>query len=1043
MNTLLQACFNRARTVLMVLALCLLWGFLAYISIPKESKPDVKIPVIVVTVRYDGISPNDAERLLARPLEQELENIQGIKEIRTKACEGGVNVIAEFFAGLDIDNARKDVMEKTDLAKSKFPKAAKEPEVKEVNLSLFPILSVKLSGEIPKRTLFKLAKDLKEYIESNVKDVLKADIIGNQNEVVEVLLDPNRLEQYALNPEEVIRIFFRNNQIISAGFLENTSGKFSMKVPGLIEQAQQILDIPLKIDEQRMVRFCDVGSVQRAFKDAKTLAHDRVSLNKMAPAVVLEVSKRTGTHLIETVKRVKTVVDLFSKNLPSSVQIQFSQDESHRIFEMLNELENSIILAVLLVMAVIVWALGWKSAFIIGLAVPSSFLIGMMVLQLMGLTVNIVVLFSLIFSVGMLVDGAVIVVEYADCLLQKGHTMAQSYLLAAQRMAWPVITSITTILVVFLPLLFWPGFVGQFMKYMPITLLAVLSSSIAMALIFIPVIAGFLKPSKLIHKGGAFGDETPLIQLYKKTLSWSLAVPKRTLKLAVIVLVIVKVVHSFFGKGTEFFPDVEPDQVMLYVHGRGNLSLYEQEKFVSQVEQNLMDMREIKSMHSTIGECSNSNGIEIPQDAIGVLYLEFVDWQMRRKIKDILPEIEKRTSSIPGIWVETVKQKAGPPSTKSIEIEISALDPEILDRAFLNLKTYMHQNTKLIAIEDNLPLPGIEWLIKVDRTIAQRLDADVVSIGNTIKMLTNGVIIGNYRPDDVKDEIDVIIRFPRSYRNFDQLKMLKIPTKTGTIPLSSVARLKPQQEQGEIDKVDGYKVRKLLTNVIPGVLVSDVVNELKLWVSKNTPKGAQIKFKGEDKEQKESGIFLMKAFGIALFLVAVILVTQFNSFFSMGLVLSAVVMSTIGIFIGLLIHDLAFGVVMGGIGIIALAGIIVSNNIILIDTYDHMVNEQQPKSVEEFRNIITQTCLQRVRPVILTKLTAILGLLPIIFGMNIDFFKFHVSFGAPSNQWWVLLATCIIYGVLFASSLTLLVTPAALLWKAERFLAKKSGKEST
>lgn len=1037
MNGLLQACFDRSRTVIMVLGLCLLWGLLAYITIPKESKPDVKIPIIVVAVQYDGISPSDAERLLARPLEQELSSIQGVKEIRTKAYEGGVSIIAEFFAGLDIDNARKDVIEKTDLAKSKFPKAAKEPEVREVNLSLFPILSVKLSGEIPKRTLFKLAKDLKEHIENNVKNVLKADIVGNQDEVVEILLDPNRLEQYTLNPEEIVQTFSRNNQVISAGVLENASGKFSLKVPGLIEKSLQILEIPLKTKDQRVVRFCDVATVHRTFKNAQTLAHDRISLDTMAPAVVLEVSKRTGTHLIETVEQVKMVVDAFISNLPLSVKIQFSQDESHRIFEMLNELENSIILAVLLVMAVIVWALGWKSALIVGLAVPGSFLIGMMVLQLMGLTVNIVVLFSLIFSVGMLVDGAVIVVEYADRLLREGHSMAQSYTMAAKRMAWPVITSITTILVVFLPLLFWPGFVGQFMKYMPITLLAVLSASIAMALIFIPVIAGFLRPSKVIHDEGAFGESAPLMVFYRKALNWSLAIPKRTIKIAIGILVVVKITHSFFGKGTEFFPDVEPDQVLLYVHGRGNLSLKEQERFVSQVEQKLIDMREIKAMHSTIGKSDNSKGIEIPQDAVGVLYVEFVDWQERRKIKNILPEIEKRVAGIPGVWVEVVKQKAGPPSTKSIEIEISALDPEILDKTFHHLKTYMQHHSKLIALEDNLPLPGIEWGIKVNRGLAQKLDADVVNIGNTVKMITNGVIIGNYRPDDVKDEIDVALRFAKIYRNFDKLKTIKVPTKTGSVPLATMVQINPHQKQGIIDKVEGYQIRKLGANVIPGALASDVVNELKQWVSNHTPKGAQIKFKGEDKEQKESGVFLMRAFGIALFLVAVILVTQFNSFFSMGLVLSAVVMSTIGVFIGLLVHGLAFGVVMGGIGVIALAGIIVSNNIIFIDTYDRIVKEQAPKSLDEYRKIIIQTCLQRVRPVILTKLTAILGLLPILFSMNIDFFKFHITFGAPSNQWWILLATCIIYGVLFASSLTLLVTPAALLWKAERLLNKK------
>ncbi|MCX7343387.1 MAG: efflux RND transporter permease subunit, partial [Proteobacteria bacterium] len=588
----------------------------------------------------------------------------------------------------------------------------------------------------------------------------------------------------------------------------------------------------------------------------------------------------------------------------------------------------------------------------------------------------------------------------------------------------------------------WPGFVGQFMKYMPITLLAVLSASIAMALVFVPVIAGFLKPPKNLHKEGAFSENSGFMQFYKKVLDWALASPKRTIKIAIAVLVVVKLVHSFFGKGVEFFPDVEPDQVMVYVHGRGNLSLAEQENFVTQVEQKLVDMREIKAMHSTIGKSDSSKGIPIPQDAIGVLYIEFVDWQERRTVKEILPEIEKRTSGVGGVWVEVVKQKPGPPSAKAINIEISALDPTVLNEAFLKLKAHMQNHPKLIALEDNLSLPGIEWKLTIDRSLAQTLNADILSIGNTIKMLTNGAIIGTYRPDDVKDEMDVVLLFPKAYRNFDQLKILKVPTRTGFVPISTVASIKPYQKQGVIEKVDGYKVQKLLTNVIPGVLVDDVVKELQQWVKRNTLKGAQISFKGEDKEQKESGIFLMNAFAIALFLVAVILVTQFNSYFSMGVVLSAVVMSTVGVFVGVLVHDLAFGIVMGGIGVIALAGIIVSNNIILIDTYNHLVKEHLPSTIEDFAKIIKETCLQRVRPVILTKLTTILGLIPIMFGMNIDFFKLSITFGAPSNQWWILLATCIVYGVLFASTLTLLVTPAALLWNEQRKIKKQSKNDS-
>lgn len=1037
---MLQALFDRSRAVIMVFCLCVIWGIIAYVTIPKESNPDVKIPIVLVSVRYDGISPDDAERLLARPLEQELKNINGVKEIKTSAYEGGVSVTAEFFAGLDIDKARKDVIEKSELAKTKFPKEAKEPVIEEINLSLFPVLSIKLSADIPKRTLYTIAKKLQEAIETNVKDVLKAEILGNQDEVVEVILDPLKLEQYNLNPEQVLMLFSRNNQVITAGFWESCNGKFSMKIPALIENAEQIASIPVKSGTDHSVLFKDIAKIHRTFKDPTTICLDKISGEKMAPAVVIEISKRTGTHLIKTVAEVKAVVAEFQKTLPTSININFSQDQSDKIFEMIGELENSIILAVILVIGVIVWALGAKAALIVGIVVPGSFLIGMMILQLMGLTVNIVVLFSLIFSVGMLVDGAIIVVEYADHLIKEGHSMSESYFKAAKRMTWPVITSISTILVVFIPLLFWPGFVGQFMKYMPITLLAVLTASIAMALIFVPVIAGYLKPTTSTSTTAIFDAQSKPMQYYKKALNWCLEKPKRTIKFAILILIGVKLLHSFLGKGVEFFPDVEPDQVMIFVHGQGNLSLNEKEKFVKEVTSKLIGMREIESMHAIIGDYADSTGLSIPPDAIGTIYIEFIDWQERRKVKEILPDIEKKLANMAGIWTEVVKQKAGPPSTKAIEIELSGLNQAELDTAFKKIRNHLAQNAKIVGIEDNLPLPGIEWAIVVNRSQANTLGTDVLGIGNTIKMLTNGTIIGTYRPDDVKDEIDVVLRFPKEFRDFSQLNTLQIPTSKGNVPLKTMAEIKYIKKQGRISKVDGYKILKLMTNVTEGVLVSEVVEQLKSWINQNISKDVNIKFKGEDKEQQESGLFLMKAFGVAIFLVALILVIEFNSFFSMGLVLSAVVMSTVGVFIGLMVHSLAFGVVMGGIGVIALAGIIVSNNILLIDTYDLKVQEKQPKTVKAFHDVIVDTCLERVRPVILTKLTAILGLLPIMFGINIDFFKFHITIGAPSNAWWVLLATCIIYGILFASSLTLLVTPAALMLRAEKMLKNKRDK---
>ena len=1033
--------FTRTRTVLLILALFIVWGLTAYINIPKESTPDVKIPMIYVSVVYEGISPQDGARLLLRPLEQQLRSLEGVKQMQSTSYEGGVSIVLEFYAGFNSDKALRDVRDKVDLAKPNLPKEAKEPQIQEINLSLLPILVVKLSGDVPLRALYRLARDLKDEIESNVSSVLKAEIVGDREDVIEILVDPSHQEKYNLIFEQGVQRFSQNNQIVPAGNLEKKSGKFSIKVPGLLEDINDIQNFPLLNNDQAIVRLKDIADVRRSFKDPTSIAHDRVSLGHTAPTVALEISKRTGENLIETVEKVKAVISDLQKNWPQHIQVSYAQDKSHNIRDMLKELQNSIILAILLVMAVIIFSLGWRSALLVGLAVPGSFLIGIMAISFLGYTVNVVVLFSLIFSVGMLVDGAIIVVEYADRRISEGVATKEAYRESAIRMVWPVITSITTILVVFLPLLFWPGVVGQFMKFMPITLIAVLIASLFMALIFIPAIASLMTipPHKPAHDPeNAVHFESRLIEWYIKILNKGLDKPKRILQSAVIILIAVKLLHSFVGKGTEFFPEIEPDAASVYVHARGNFSIYEMERLVSQVEKVMLDMPELKSVYTRIGMQASSGQGEVAEDVIGTITIEFVDWQKRRKATEILKEIEEKTAPIPGIVTEVQKQNMGPSSGKPIQIQLTSMNTHLLKPALVKLRNFMKTVTGLVGIEDNLPLPGIEWQIKIDRGEALKVGCDITTIGNTIKLITNGAVVGSYRPDDTRDEVDILVRFPSEYRSLDQLDRLTVQTSQGSIPFSRFIKRVAQDQVGKVYHLNGEEVLSVKADVAPGILVNDKLAEIQKWL-KVTPLDPQVRiiFKGEDEDQKEATSFLMKAFAIALFLVATILVTQFNSFFSMGLVLSAVVMSTVGVFIGLIVHNLAFGIVMGGIGVIALAGIIVSNNIILIDTYDKLLSDMKQRiampTLLDVRNVVIETCRQRFRPVILTKLTAILGLLPIMFGLNIHFINLDVTHGAPSGQWWILLSTCIVYGILFASSLTLFVTPCALLLRAKKF----------
>jgi multidrug efflux pump len=1010
--------------------LFIVWGLTAYITIPKESTPDVKIPTIYVSVFYEGISPQDSARLLLKPLEQQLRSLEGVKRMQSTAYEGGASIVLEFHAGFDSNKALNDVRDKIDFAKPSLPKDAREPQIQEINSSLFPILVVKLSGDVPLRALYHLVRDLKDEIESNVSSVLKAEIVGDREDVIEILIDPVAQEKYNLILERIMQRFSQNNQVVPAGNLEKGQGKFSIKVPGLLESIRDIQNFPLLSNERAIIRLKDIADIRRSFKDPTSIAHDRIALGHSTSTVALEISKRAGENLIETVEKVKKVISNLSKNWPQHIQVSYAQDESDHIRDMLNDLQNSIILAILLVMAVIIFSLGWRSALLVSLAIPGSFLMGIMVISLLGYTMNIVVLFSLIFSVGMLVDGAIIVVEYADRCISSGVLTKEAYRKATIRMVWPVITSITTILVIFLPLLFWPGVVGQFMKFMPITLIAVLVASLLMALIFIPAIASLMTIPP--HKPDAASLEDCLVEWYVKILKKGLNQPKRVLQGAVVILIVVKLLHSFIGKGVEFFPDVEPDMVAVYVHARGNLSIHEMERLVSQVEKVMLDMPELKSVYTRIGAQSLSG-----QDVIGTIAIEFIDWQKRRKVRAILDEIEQKTAHIPGVVVEVQGQNGGPSAGKPIQIQLTSMNPQLLKPSLIKLRTFMKTVPELVGIEDNFPLPGIEWQLRIDRDEALKVGCDITSIGNTIKLITNGAIVGSYRPDDVKDEVDIMVRFLPQYRSLDQLDQLRVQTDQGSMPLSRFVKRIAQDQVGQVYHLNGEETLSLKADVAPTVLVSDKLNEIQKWLKAN-PLNSKVRviFQGEDEDQKEAGSFLIKAFGIAIFLVAAILVTQFNSFFSMGLVLSAVVMSTVGVFIGLMLHNLAFSIVMGGIGIIASGGIIVSNNIILIDTYDKLLDEMKQcvkkPTLSDVRHVVIETCRQRFRPVILTKLTVILGLLPIMFGVNIDFINLEVIYGAPSAQWWGLLSTCIVYGILFASSLTLFVTPCVLLLRTRK-----------
>jgi multidrug efflux pump len=1012
MMKLVDYAIGHARLTIATLMFLLLAGFVAYRTIPKEAEPDVKVPIIYVQLTQRGISPEDAERLLLRPVETQLKSVGNVKEMRSTAYEGGGFVLLEFEAGFESKSALADVRAKVDDAKRDLPKDADEPSVQEVNLSLYPVLVVALSGEMPERTMLRIARNAKNTIEQ-VPGVLAAELRGTRDEAVEIIAEPMLMKSYGVSLDQLITAINSSNSLVAAGALEGASGRFAVKVPALIEKAEDVLKIPVVATAGASVTLGDVAQVKPTFKDPTSIT--RVNGRT---AMTIEVSKRTGANLIETVDGVKYVVAQMQKQWPGDIQVTFTQDKSKVIRQMLADLQNSVATGVLLVAVIILFALGFRASLFIGIAIPASFLAGVLGLQLAGLTINIVVLFSLILAVGMLVDDAIIVSEFAERRMGEGMAPREAYALAAKRMSGPVIAATATRVAAFSPLLFWPGIVGQFMKYLPITLIATLSASLAVALFFTPTLGALL--GRANH--GAHDDTEIKNTPYIRTVKLALRFPGTTLALAAFLLVAVQMAYGKFGNGVEFFPEVEPDYGQVIVHGRGNLSLDEKNAAIRSVEEKVLPVGGLKTVYTRVGEQPRGSN-DISEDTIGVIQFEFADWRTRPKAHVIMDTIRDSTAMIPGIKVEVTAPRGGPPTGKPIQIQLSALDPDMLPAAAKKVAAILSARSDILDLDDGLPLPGIDWQIAVDKAEAAKYGAGVSTVGNAVQLVTNGTKVTEYRPSDTDKSVDIIVRFPNERRSLDQIDDLRVETPTGNVPIGNFVERVPIQRVGYIHRVAGARVMTVSSNLAEGVQAAKVQEEITQAMAKaDLGQGVTWKLKGEDEERAKAGAFLMKAFGAAIFLIFAILLAQFNRLTSVALVLSAVVLSTIGVLLGLMIMGQPFGVVMTGIGIIANAGVIVNNNIVLIDTYDRLRKE----GVAAY-DAILRTCHERARPVLLTAVTAILGVLPIAFGVNLDFFDRDISVGAPATQWWISLSTAIVFGLGFATILTLIVTPAALL----------------
>ncbi|SFS07288.1 efflux RND transporter permease subunit [Yoonia litorea] len=1151
----------RARMVLAFIFLSLIAGGSAYIGLPKEGEPDIEIPAVFVSVPFPGISAEDSESLLVKPMEAELADLDGLDTMSSTAAEGFAIVVLEFDFGWNKTQVLADVRAAMNRAEARFPSGADSYTIDEFNFSEFPIVIVNLTGQVPERTLLQVAKRLQERIEG-LDAVLEAGLAGQRDEMVEVIIDPLRLEAYNVTAGELIGVVTNNNLLVAAGEIETDQGSFAVKIPSSFDEPQDIYNLPVKTNGDRVITLGDLAEIRLTFEDRIGTARFN-GVNTVA----LQVVKRKGFNLIDTTALVKDIVEeerlSWSPELQQAIEVGTSNDQSRNVASMVSQLEGSVLTAIALVMIVVLAALGTRPALLVGFAIPTSFLLCFALLAVMEVTISNIVMFGLILAVGMLVDGAIVVVEYADKRIREGTGPMHAYVEAAKRMFWPIISSTATTLCAFLPMLFWPGVPGQFMGMLPVTLIFVLSASLVVALIYLPVMGGvtgrlsrafggasdWLKarlpwvvrallvfPAIMVVFTGAMltlnpgylsgnavqsaglADSLPGMALFLAgafILSITMGAAKierapKTIKAGyrrtafghvmafitgnpimplVTVAAVGFTVISIFGyygannNGTEFFVESEPEQAIVFVRARGNLSLAEKDALVRQAEDVVLAHPGVITAFSFAGDGglnTDASGAGTPPDSIGQVQLETIPWEDRAGIAEldgdiVLQELQDALSQIPGIETEILAQSRGPASGKPVHLRLRGDNWEDLTAAALRVRNQFETTPGLITIEDSLPLPGIDWQINVDVEKAGRYGADVATVGGMVQMVTRGILLDTMRVDTSDEEIEIRVRLPEEDRVLSTLDTLKVRTNQGLVPLSNFITRTPVAKLAQIDRVDQRRFFDVKADVAAGltrltadgqplavvritdeeasgmdryavetlegetrfedlaarVSVGDVsetpvnpnerIAALTTWLETDPlPASIAWEWTGDQEEQAESAAFLQVAFSGALGLMFIILLAQFNSIYNSVLVLMAVVMSTAGTLVGMLVMDQPFSIIMTGTGIVALAGIVVNNNIILIDTY-----QEYSRYMPRIEAII-RTAEARIRPVLLTTITTMAGLAPMMFGLSLDFMNGGYSIDSPTALWWKQLATAVVFGLGIATMLTLVFTPSML-----------------
>ena len=1063
-------------------------GFLSYRTIPRESFPEVEIPTIAVNTIYPGVSPADIESLLTRPLEEELSTISDIKDLTSTSVEGYSSIIAEFETSVNLDEALQKIREKVDLAKTELPAEAEDPSIFEFSFSEIPIMQVNLAGQYDLVRLKEVGQALQDRIEQ-IPSVLRVEVRGGLEREVKVDVQLDRLQFYDLSINDVIDAIRNENVNIPGGSIDVGSFTYLVRVDGEFDDPTAIDDLVIEAESGRPVYVRDVATVEFGFQDRTSFARLDDS-----PVVTLDIIKRSGYSIIETSDMVKVAVLEMEPILPPTTVVKVTSDQSTQVGDMVSNLENNIISGLILIVIVLLFFLGVGNSLFVAISIPLSMLLTFVVLNALEITLNMVVLFSLILALGMLVDNAIVVVENIYRYVEEGWDKREASKKATGEVAGPVIAATLTTLAAFTPLMFWPGQVGEFMGFMPITLIIALSSSLFVALLIIPTLcARFLRlesePTQklppmarrvlMVMTAGIFfliGLANPLSALvtlmlvilvfagyrflvrdisrkfqgswlpnimesYTKKLEIAIDSNKVVLLSSISGLFLTLLVFSWANSGVEFFPeDMPPEDIMVDVQLPVGSRAEATDEIAQQMEMTISEANGIvdaSSVVATVGGSgsggSNPMGGGASGPNTGRVTVSMVEFGSRQfDARDFLAEMQASLGTeVAGAEITVDQSASGPAQGLPINIEITGEDPAVLKDLSDQVLSTLQNNSvygKLVGLESDLDQARPELSVYVDREKAALYGVSSREVGLAIRSAIQGVEAAKYRTGS--DEYDIVVRLAQEYRDeLESLRELTVMSEGNQIPLLSVADWEVGEGLGSIQRKNQVRMATISADTRTGLnsnaILAEVMEVLVDFSENNMPVGYQLQYTGQAEEQQEAMDFLVKAFLLGLGLIAMILVTQFNSVVKPVIILASVLLSTAGVFWGLIIFRMPFVIIMTGVGLISLAGIVVNNAIVMIDYIDVL----RSRDGLDIKEALLRGGQVRFRPVILTAVTTALGLVPLAMGLNFDFLGLFTKlnpdlyWGGMQAAWWGPMAIAVIVGILFATFLTLVLVP--------------------